>query len=45
MAFLQSECESVGATIVYATHIFDGLESWPTHLIYVANGRVKVRAC
>lgn len=44
MQFLKSECESTGATIVYATHIFDGLESWPTHLMYLANGTLKVSA-
>lgn len=27
-------------TIVYATHIFDGLDDWPTHLAYVADGRL-----
>lgn len=35
MAFLKSECEERGATIIYATHIFDGLESWPTHMVSV----------
>lgn len=34
----QQECETRGATVIYCTHIFDGLESWPTHLMYVANG-------
>ena len=24
-----------GATIVYATHIFDGLDDWPTHIHYL----------
>jgi hypothetical protein len=33
VAFLKSECEERGATIIYATHIFDGLESWPSHLV------------
>lgn len=28
---------SVGATILYATHIFDGLDDWPTHLHYLTN--------
>ena len=35
--------ESMGerrATIVYATHIFDGLDGWPTHLVYMSLGRV-----
>lgn len=42
MAFLKDEAEQRGATIIYATHIFDGLESWPTHLMYVARGRLQV---
>jgi ABC-type thiamine transport system ATPase subunit len=33
MTFLKAECEERGATIIYATHIFDGLESWPTHMV------------
>lgn len=33
MTFLKSECDERGATIIYATHIFDGLESWPTHIV------------
>ena len=24
-----------------ATHIFDGLEDWPTHIMYVAGGVLK----
>ena len=30
-----------GATIVYATHIFDGLEDWATHIAYVDGGRLR----
>jgi CCR4-NOT complex subunit CAF16 len=41
MAFLKQECEERGATVVYATHIFDGLEAWPSHLMYVAGGQLK----
>lgn len=41
LSFLLSECEDRGATIVYATHIFDGLESWPSHLAYIAQGRLQ----
>lgn len=41
MAFLAEECSTRGATIIYATHIFDGLESWPTHVAYVARGRLQ----
>ncbi|KAK9817277.1 hypothetical protein WJX72_012172 [[Myrmecia] bisecta] len=42
MAFLRQECEDRHATIIYATHIFDGLESWPTHVLYLAHGKVQV---
>lgn len=41
MNFLKEECKERNATIIYATHIFDGLEHWPSHLLYVAGGRVK----
>lgn len=30
-----------GATIVYATHIFDGLETWATDLVYIQDGVLK----
>lgn len=30
-----------GATLIYATHIFDGLESWATDIAYVADGKLK----
>lgn len=30
-----------GATIVYATHIFDGLETWATHLAYIQEGELR----
>lgn len=42
MDFLRSECETTGATIIYATHIFDGLEAWPTHLMYLAHSKLQV---
>ena len=35
MRWLQKETETRGATVVYATHIFDGLDDWPTHLHYL----------
>ncbi len=40
LAFFKRECEERGATIVYATHIFDGLEPWLTHLAYVSDGKL-----
>lgn len=33
LRFLKKECEERGATIIYATHIFDGLEDWPSHIV------------
>lgn len=39
LAFFKEECDLRKATIVYATHIFDGLENWVTHLAYMENGR------
>lgn len=37
--WLRVESETRGATIIYATHIFDGLDDWPTHLMYLCKGR------
>ncbi|XP_019196528.1 PREDICTED: ABC transporter I family member 20 [Ipomoea nil] len=42
LRFLKKECEDQGATIIYATHIFDGLEDWPSHIVYVAHGRLQL---
>lgn len=39
--FFKEECEERGATVVYATHIFDGMEDWLTHLCFVENGELK----
>ncbi|KAH9729309.1 ABC transporter I family member 19 [Citrus sinensis] len=39
--FFKDECEQRGATIVYATHIFDGLETWATHLAYIQDGELR----
>lgn len=41
LAFLKKESEERGATILYATHIFDGLGGWPTHVAHMAQGRIK----
>lgn len=40
LAFFERECEQRGATIIYATHIFDGLEKWITHVAYVEDGKL-----
>ncbi|KAL3897564.1 MAG: hypothetical protein SGCHY_003331 [Lobulomycetales sp.] len=38
--YLVRETEQRGATIVYATHIFDGLDKFCTHLIHLRSGRI-----
>ncbi|MCO5577471.1 hypothetical protein L7F22_031304 [Adiantum nelumboides] len=39
--FFVTECKERGATVVYATHIFDGLETWATHFAHVEDGKLK----
>jgi CCR4-NOT complex subunit CAF16 len=38
--FLRQETDSRPCTIVYCTHIFDGLAGWPTHLLKISLGKV-----
>lgn len=40
LAFFEEECAARGASILYATHIFDGLARWATHLALVEDGRL-----
>ena len=35
LAFLRRECEERRCTVLIATHVFDGLDGWPTHLCYL----------
>ena len=35
LRWLKHESETRKSTIIYATHIFDGLDDWPTHLHYL----------
>lgn len=37
MQYLKKETETRLCTVVYATHIFDGLDDWPTHVHYLNN--------
>ena len=39
--WLREETDRRGATIVYATHILDNLVGWPSHLVHMAQGRLK----
>ncbi|EJD00910.1 P-loop containing nucleoside triphosphate hydrolase protein [Fomitiporia mediterranea MF3/22] len=40
LTFLKKESESRGATILYATHIFDGLNAFPTSIIHMRLGEI-----
>src|SRR6185295_18432845 len=42
LRFLRRDCESRGATILYATHILDALDDWATHLAFLDTGRVRL---
>ncbi|XP_051123517.1 ABC transporter I family member 20 [Andrographis paniculata] len=42
LKFLKKECEERGTVIIYATHIFDGLEDWPSHIVYVSHGKLQL---
>jgi ABC-type uncharacterized transport system ATPase subunit len=33
LSYLKKECDERGAAIIYATHIFDGLDDWPSHIV------------
>ena len=37
LKWLIRESDERGATIIYATHIFDGLDDWATHLYYLTD--------
>lgn len=37
LTFMRKESEEKGLTIIYATHIFDGLDEWATHIGYIAD--------
>lgn len=41
LQFLRKECETRGCTIFYATHIFDGLQPWLTHVAYMEDGQLE----
>jgi CCR4-NOT complex subunit CAF16 len=38
LAFLQGDSERRGTTVVYATHVLDGLTRWATHLCFLSPG-------
>jgi CCR4-NOT complex subunit CAF16 len=42
LQLLHAESEQAGATLLYATHILDGLEDWATHLAYLSRGVIAL---
>mmetsp|Transcript_4595 Transcript_4595/g.5309 ORF Transcript_4595/g.5309 Transcript_4595/m.5309 type:complete len:375 (-) Transcript_4595:431-1555(-) len=42
LTWLKNDAKKRNATILYATHIFDGLESWATHIAYVARSQLQM---
>merc|ERR1719188_2759270 len=44
LRFLREETEQKGATVFYATHIFDHLAEWATHVLFFSGGKVA-RCC
>jgi CCR4-NOT complex subunit CAF16 len=42
LSFLREECETRNAAILYATHIFDGLDTFPTHVAHMRLGSMVV---
>jgi len=41
LQFLREECDERGATVVYSTHILDGLDDWPSHLLHLKGGTLN----
>ena len=41
LQFLREECEERGATVIYSTHILDGLDDWPSHLLHIKGGKLN----
>ena len=41
LAYLRRETEERGVTIIYATHIFDGLDDWASHIAVMTEGTMK----
>lgn len=40
LEFLKEETETRGATVLLATHIFDGTDVWASHVLYVRQGTI-----
>ena len=42
LRFLRKESEARGTTLLYATHILDGLDHWATHIAFMDDGRIRL---
>lgn len=40
LSFLKRETETRQCSVIYATHIFDGLGKWPTNVIHIQSGKI-----
>jgi CCR4-NOT complex subunit CAF16 len=40
LRFFKQECEERKCVVLLATHIFDGLKDWMTHIALVSDGRM-----
>ena len=43
LRFLEKETMERGATIVYATHIFDGISDWATHVAHLSQKKLDLK--
>jgi CCR4-NOT complex subunit CAF16 len=41
LAFLREESEASGLTVVYASHVFDGLGAFASHVAFLSPGRLR----
>jgi CCR4-NOT complex subunit CAF16 len=44
LAYLRDESEARGVTVMYASHVLEGLATWGTHLVFLSPGRVRCAA-
>jgi CCR4-NOT complex subunit CAF16 len=41
LRYLRAESEQRGVTVLYASHVLEGLGAWATHLLFLSPGRVR----
>ena len=41
LGWLKDQSSLNGATIIYSTHILDGMNEWATRLLYLETGRIE----